>query len=229
MAAMVITVVRTDAEIQQHVLEELVWDPEIEVTEIGVEVDDGIVTLTGTIDSYAKKLAAERAAFRVDGVRAVANDLLVQPEGIGVVTDTSIARAIANAFEWNSAIPVEQVQITVAEGRVTLEGEVNWQYQRTAAETIVHRVPGVRDVTNLILVRQPFASAVEIKDSIERAFVRNAEVDADAVEVACDDGHVTLTGVVRSWAERQEAQEAAWKARGVTQVTNNIQIRPART
>lgn len=219
------TMIKTDAEIQQDVLDELDWDPEIEVTDVGVELDDGVVTLTGTVDQYATKLAAERASFRVDGVRAVANDIRIQPTWSGERTDTQIAKAIADAFEWNTSIPEAQIDVRVADHWVTLSGDVDWHYQRAKAENAAKRISGVTGVINNIRVQQPVASASDIKQGIERALVRSAEVDAGRTIVEVKDGHVTLSGAVRSWAERQEAQEAAWKASGVTAVTNNIEIR----
>lgn len=219
------TIMKTDAEIQQDVLDELDWDPEIEVTDVGVEVDDGVVTLTGTVDMYTTKLTAERAAFRVAGVRAVANDIRIQPTWSGERTDTQIAQSIANAFEWDVSIPEEQIDVRVADHWVTLSGEVDWHYQRIAAENAAKRIGEVTGVNNNLRVQQPVASASDIKEGIENALVRSAEVDSDRITVDVRDGRVTLSGTVRSWAERQEAQEAVWKARGVTSVDNKIKIR----
>jgi osmotically-inducible protein OsmY len=218
------TVTRTDIDIQRDVLAELKWDPEVEPTDVGVEVDDGVVTLTGTVDSYMKRWAAERAALRVAGVRAVANDVKVK---IGAArTDTDIAKDVADALEANILVPKGRIKVTVKNHWVTLEGDVDWRFQREEAEDAVRRIRGVEGVTNLIAVKQPVVSAAEIKDSIERALVRSAEVDADRIQVRVDGDHVTLTGTVRSWAEREEAERAAWRSPGVTQVTNNIVVRP---
>ncbi len=216
--------VRTDADIHKDVLEELEWDPEVDATEVGVEVDDGVVTLTGWVDSYAKKLAAERAALRVAGVRAVANDISVK--GLTTRTDTDIAKAVADALEANSLVPRDRIDVTVKNGKVTLQGEVDWEYQRRAAVNTVRDVTGVRDVIDLITVKQPSVSPSEIKESIERALVRSAEIDADRIQVHVEDGHVRLTGTVRSYAEKLEAAAAAWRAKGVTRVTNEIEVRP---
>jgi len=214
----------TDTDVQTDVLDEFVWDPEVEAAEVGVEVDDGVVTLTGTVDSYAIKLAAERAAQRVDGVRAVANDLSVR--GPLTHNDTDIAQDVADALERNVAVPLNQVEVTVQNGKVTLRGEVSWAYQRTAAVNSVRYLRGVRDVINQIQIKQPKVSAVEVKNGIEQALRRAAELDADRIRVRTEDGHVTLSGMVRSLAEKQEAAFGAWRAKGVTQVTNNLEIRP---
>ncbi len=218
------TRVYTDTEIHRDVLAELDWDPEVDAKDIGVEVDNGIVTLTGTVDSYTKKWAAERAALRVAGVRAVANDIVVKSPTTR--TDTDIAKAVADALDANSLVPKNRIKVTVKHGWVTLEGDVDWRFEREEAESTVRKVAGVTGVTNLIVVKQPSVSPAEIKEAIERALVRSAEVDADRIQVHVEGGHVTLTGTVRSWAERQEAEAAAWRARGVTSVTNEIRVVP---
>jgi len=218
------TRVYTDTEIHRDVLAELDWDPEVDAKDIGVEVDNGVVTLTGTVDSYTKKWAAERAALRVAGVRAVANDIVVKSPTTR--TDTDIAKAVADALDANSLVPKNRIKVTVKHGWVTLEGDVDWRFEREEAESTTRKVAGVTGVTNLIVVKQPSVSPSEIKESIERALVRSAEVDADRIQVHVEGGHVTLTGTVRSWAERQEAEAAAWRARGVTSVTNEIRVVP---
>ncbi|MEX1157376.1 MAG: BON domain-containing protein [Thermomicrobiales bacterium] len=217
--------IRTDADIQRDVMEEFVWDPEVEVTDVGVEVDDGVVTLTGSVREYATKLAAERAAFRVAGIRAVANDVEVHTVWSDERTDTDVAKAAANVIQHNTTIPDDAIDIKVARNWVTLTGQVEWDHQRRAAEKAIKRIHGVSGVTNMISIKQPAASASDITEGIERALVRSAEVDADRITVSVDGGHVTLTGSVRSWLERQEAHEAAWKSRGVTAITNKIEIR----
>jgi osmotically-inducible protein OsmY len=225
--APMITSLKTDAEIQQDVMDEIDWDPEVEVTDVGVEVDEGVVTLTGRVEHYATKTASERAAFRVDGVRAVANDIEIRPFWSKERTDTDIAMAASNVIQNNTTIPVDAIHIKVANHWVTLTGEVNWDYQRRAAENAVKRIHGVLGVMNSITVKQPVASASDVRTGIERALVRSAETDAGRITVNVTDGHVTLSGAVRSWAEKQEAEEVAWKAKGVTRVTDHIQIRPS--
>lgn len=219
-----VTLIRSDIDIQRDVLEEFEWDPQVERTEVGVEVDDGVVTLTGIVDIFSKKIAAERAAQRVQGVRAVANDLSVKRAGSH--SDTDIAKAAADSLESNMLVPAGEVNITVKNGKITLTGTVTWEYQRSAASACVRYLPGVRGVDNLITIKQPKISAFAIKSGIERALVRAAEFDAGRIEVHCEeDGHVRLTGTVRSWAEKKAAADAAWKAKGVMKVTNDIEIR----
>ncbi len=217
--------ISSDIGIQSDILDELEFDPEVAVTAVGVEVDDGVVTLTGTIDTYAEKMAAERAALRVVGVRALANDLVVAPEVAGIPTDTEIARRIADAFDLDAAIP-ERITARVEDGRVNLHGETPWHYQREEAERVARRIAGVTSVTNSIRIVQPAIASHAVESQIIRALVRNAAVDAQQIAVAIDGRHVTLSGMVRSWAERQEAAAAAWRVGGVTEVTNRITVRP---
>lgn len=212
----------TDTEIQQDVLDEFVWDPEVLASDIGVEVDDGVVTLTGTVDSYTVKLAAQDAAQRVEGVRAVANNLSVR--GPLTHNDTDVAKAVADALDWNLSVPPGCIEVTVQNGKVKLTGEVNWAFQRAAAANSVRYLRGVRDLSNLIRIKQPQVSAADVQSGIERALLRAAELDADRIRVRTDDGHVTLSGTVRSFAEKQEATLGAWRAGGVTQVTNDIEV-----
>jgi osmotically-inducible protein OsmY len=220
------TTVQTDVAIQQAVLQELKWDPEVEPTDIGVEVDDGVVTLTGTVESYWKKLAAERAAVRVDGVRAVANDIVVKSPDLR--TDTDIAKDIADAFQANILIPEDRIKVTVREGWVILKGTVDWKFVRDQAETIAQKTKGVVGVTNLLIVkpRQENLLAEDIKTGIENALIRSAQVDASRIKVSVEGDRVTLSGTVRSWAEKYEAEQAAWRSPGVTEVINKIEVRP---
>jgi len=221
--ATVVRGVRTDEEIQRDVLNELKFEPRVQPNEVGVVVKDGVVTLTGWVDSYAKKWAAEEAAHRVRGVLAVANDIEVRLPTSAERTDPDIAAAAVRALEWDAAIPVDKLDITVSKGWVTLRGEVEWQYQKQDAERVVRRLQGVRGVSNLIVVR-PRLSPTELKEKIEQALVRTAELDAQGIQVRVEGSKVILEGKVRSWAERDEAERTAWSAPGVTAVENRIQI-----
>jgi osmotically-inducible protein OsmY len=215
------TETRRDEEIQRDVLAELQYDARVQPNEIGVAVKDGVVTLTGVVDSYAKKWAAEEAAHRVRGVKAVANEIEVRLSSSDERSDTDIAAAVVHALEWDAFVPIEKLDVTVSKGWVTLRGEVEWQYQREDAERVVRRVSGVKGVTNLIVVK-PRVTPSELKQKIEHALIRNAELDAQRITVEAQGSKVILKGTVRSWTERQEAERVAWSAPGVTSVENRI-------
>ncbi|BAY20023.1 transport-associated protein (plasmid) [Anabaenopsis circularis NIES-21] len=219
------TATRTDDQIQKDVLNELKWDPRVQSTEIGVAVKDGIVTLTGWVNSYTKKWAAEEIAHRVRGVLAVANDIEVRLLSSAERTDTDIAAAALRALEWDAELSIDKLDVTVSKGWVTLKGEVEWHYQKMDAERVVHRLSGVKGVTNLITVK-PRVTPSELKQKIEQALVRSAETDAQRIIVEVEGSKVILKGTVRSWAERQEAERSAWSAPGVTSVENRIIISP---
>lgn len=216
----------SDEDIQQRVLQELRWDPRVEPTDVGVEVDNGVVTLTGTVESYAMKMAAEEAAKRVYGVKAVANDIQVKLPFERTRTDTDIAAAAVQALQWNTEVPHERIKVTVRDGWVTLEGDVDWHYQKTAAERAVRNLVGVKGVSNLIRITAPTVtvSATEVKSEIEEALKRNAELEARQIDVDVRDGKVILRGSVDSWDDREEAENAAWSARGVSDVENQLTV-----
>lgn len=215
------TLTRTDREIQADVLAELRWDSSVPGNEIGVAVKDGVVTLTGTVDTFLKKWRAEEDAHKVNGVIAVANDITVRV--IGERTDTDIAAAAVHALKWNTSVPAEKIQVTVEDGWVTLKGEVVWQYQKQEVERVVRRLWGVKGVSNLIIVK-PLASPADLKKKIEDALVRSAEVDAKNITVEVQGSKAILKGKVRSWAEKQEAERTAWLAPGITSVDNQISL-----
>lgn len=213
----------TDAQLQQDVMTELKWEPSVEVTHIGVSARNDVVTLTGHVDSYAEKYAAERAAKRVRGALAVANELEVRLPGMSQHSDEDIAIAAVNALKSRISIPHDKIKVTLSKGLVTLEGEVEWEYQKNAAEDVVRYLVGVVGVTNLIAVK-PQITASDPKDKIEEAFKRNTEIDARRITVEVEGGKVILRGTVFSTAEKEEARRLAWSAPGVTAVENFIKV-----
>jgi osmotically-inducible protein OsmY len=223
MAVATTTATRTDPQIQSDVMAQLKWEPRLSPNEVGVIVRDGVVTLTGWVDSYTKRWAAEDAAHRVRGVKAVANDIEVRLGANDERTDMDIAQAAVRALEWDAFVPVEKLDVTVSKGWVTLKGDVEWQYQKNDAERVVRRLQGVKGVSNLIVVK-PRATPDDLKKNIEQALIRSAEVDAKNITVEIDGSKVILKGTVRSWAEKQEAEWQAWAAPGVTSVDNRITI-----
>lgn len=214
---------RPDSDIKRDVEDELRWDPDIKSDDLAVAVKNGVVTLTGFVRSYGQKLQAEADAKRVAGVVGVANDIEVRLPSVDQRPDPDIARDAVAALKANLPYSWEQIKVIVKNGWVTLEGDVEWNYQRERAENSVRRIRGVRGVINSVNVR-PKAAPSEIKQKIEEAFRRNAEIDASNITVTTNGSEVVLSGTVRSWAERREAERAAWAAPGVTKVDNRITI-----
>ena len=215
----------TDKDLKQQVQNALDWEPSIDTTDVGISASEGVVTLRGNVRTYGEKQTAERVALRVFGVRAVANDLDVRLPTSFERSDTEVAQAAVNALSWNSVVPAGRVTVTVANGWITLQGTVPWQYQKDAAGRSVRDLFGVKGVINSIVV-EPQIKPMDVRDKIEAAFRRSAEVDARRINVNATDGKVILSGNVRSYAERQEAERAAWAAPGVKQVEDRLLIVP---
>ena len=216
---------KTDAELQQDVMNELQWEPTLKAAEIGVAVKDGVVTLSGYVDSYVKKLVAERAAARVFGVRAVAEAIQVRLPGSLKRSDEDIAGMVANVLEWNVLVPNDHVKVQVQDGVVTLSGEVDWGFQKYAAEKALQYLMGVVGINNQIAVK-PTVKPIDVENKIKNAFQRNASLDLRRIKIETRGGKVILSGSVHSWGEKAEAQWAVWAAPGVSEVENNIKISP---
>jgi osmotically-inducible protein OsmY len=208
---------RADEDIQSDVLDELKWDMRVRPNEIGV------VTLTGQVDSYAQKLAAEEATHRIQQVKAVANDIVVHVPGFAERTDADLATAVLNALTWDSSVPTDKLDITVSNGLLTLKGEVEHGFQKQDAERAARRLSGIKGVVNQIMVR-PILQPQGLKQNIETALVRNAELDASRIQVEVQGNKVILRGNVHAYAEKKAAEEAVWAAPAVGDVENHIII-----
>ena len=214
---------KSDMQLQRDVLDELNWDPAVNAAQIRVQVKDGLVTLAGRVESFAEKWAADRAAKRVSGVRALAVEIRVEPTRFRDLTDADIARAAENALKWNVHVPQDRIKVTVEKGRITLEGEVEKQFEREIALQVVLHLAGVTGVSNHIVLK-PKVEPTQVKAKIEAAFQRSAIVDARRITVKAEGSTVILTGTVRTWVEYQSAERAAWAAPGVREIKNLIKI-----
>lgn len=219
---MTTTKLSTDSKVRAAVEEELEWTPDVDAAGVGVAVEEGTVTLSGEVDNYSERLAATRAALRVRGVRAVVDALTVHPRQSWPVTETDIAKEVKRALDWASNVP-SHVKAEIHGHHVTLTGEVDWEYQRLAAKRAVQYLRGVTAVNNLISLRAR-PSAADTEERIRQALTRNAQLDADSIDVTVNGNTVTLTGTVHSWAEKQQAAHAAWASPHVTEVDNQIML-----
>ncbi len=210
-------------ELQKKVLEALDWEPGLEAREIGVAANDAVVTLTGIVRSYADQFTAERVVKRLSGVKAIANDLEVRLPGNSCRSDGDLAAAAVRALEWDVSVPNDRIKVRVADGWLALEGQLEWQYQRQAAERAVRHLMGVRGVSNQLTLT-PRVTPADLKNRIEAAFKRTAELEARKIKVETTGGKVILEGSVHSWAEREEAEDAVWAAPGVTVVEDRLGV-----
>jgi len=214
----------SDIALRQHILNELEFEPSLDAAHIGVGVEDGVVTLTGYVHSFAEKAIAEQAVARVKGVRALAQELQVRYPQNKKTDDDQIAKRALKIIAWDTTVPDDKMKIKVQNGWITLSGEVEWSYQKTGAEEAVRKLSGVIGVTNLITVR-PHADVRNVKYRIEEALKRNAQLEAKEIRVTVDGGKVTLEGNVPAWHERAVAEKAAWSAPGVSAVEDRIQVK----
>lgn len=216
---------KTDSDLKKDVLTELSWDPLVPEARVGVTVSEGVVTLTGHLDTYAEKIAARRAVERVSGVKAIAVELDVIPLGVHQRSDTEIAAAVEHALSWNTSIPQDRVKVTVEKGWVTLSGELDWNFQRRAVERMVRPLKGVVGITDNIRLKT-LPIPVNLSNRIQDALTRQAVREARRIDITVDGGVVTLNGHVHSWAERNAAEGATWSAPGVSRVNNQLIIEP---
>jgi osmotically-inducible protein OsmY len=214
---------KTDLEIQKDVTEEFVWDPSVDAENIEVNVKNGVVNLSGTVNSYLEKIAAEKAAAKVSGVKAIAVDLVVKLKSDKIRSDNDLAEAVLNALKWHSAMEEDRIRIKVEEGWVTLEGSVDWEFQKNSAQSMVEPLTGIRGITNN-LKTLPVVNLTDVKRQIKSAFHRSATIDSAKIDVESIGSRVILSGKVRSFAEKSEAEKAAWYTPGVTSVENRLEI-----
>ena len=214
---------KTDADLKNDVLTELTWDPLVPEAKVGVAVSEGVVTLTGHLDTYAEKIATKRAVERVSGVKAIALEMEVVPQGIHKRSDTEIAMAIEHALGWNSSVPKDRVKVAVEKGWVTLSGELDWNFQRRAVERMLRPLKGVVGITDNITLKA-LPMPVNLATRIQDALVRQASREARRIDISMDGSVVTLRGRVHSWAEKNAAEGATWSAPGVSRVNNELTV-----
>ncbi|WP_246175826.1 BON domain-containing protein [Roseovarius bejariae] len=212
-----------DATIQQDVLDELDFEPSIDAADIGVSVDEGVVSLSGHVTTYAERAKAEKVASRVKGVRGIVVNIEVRPIGSHQTADDEIAKRILHTLEWNTSVPDDAVKVKVRNGWVTLSGDVEWNFQKDAAARAIRGMAGITGITNSILIK-PALKVADVRKRIEDAFKRDAELEAGGIRIAVSDGRVTLNGKVKNWSERQVAERAAWSAPGVKAVEDHIAV-----
>jgi len=223
---MALTLTKTDRQIHEAVLQELKWDSQVDETDVGVSVDSGVVTLTGTVASYAKKMAAQEAAHRVAGVLDVADNILIDVPGVQLRTDTEIAQAVRRALEWDVFLPDEKIETTVSNGWVTLQGTVPFWSDRNYAERAVRNLTGVRGASNNLIVSAPKVAPETVRQSIESALERRADRETERIKVETKDGTVSLTGRVHNWSEKYAVLGAAGHAPGVRKVEDHLRVDP---
>jgi osmotically-inducible protein OsmY len=216
-------IMKTDIQIQKDVMEELKWLPDLNASEIGVTVKNGVVTLSGQVDTFSKKLSAEKAAKKISGVKAIAEDIQIGVSPVYKKTDAEIAADVLDALKWHASVQKEKVKIKVENGFITLDGEVEWQYQRTNIISAIEHLSGVRGVYNLISIK-PSITPFDIEDKIVAAFKRNATIDAEKITAEVKGSKVILHGYVHSLEEKDAAVTAAWYAPGVSSVESRLQI-----
>jgi osmotically-inducible protein OsmY len=214
--------IKSDSQLRSDVQEELRWDPRVGRIEVGVAARDGVVTLSGEVDSFSRKYSAAKAAERVAGVKAIADELTIKLPSAFVRSDTEVAHSVVESLRWAIDVP-DSVKARVENGWVSLEGMVEWQYQRASAERAIRHLTGVKGVSNLITIK-PRASAPDVREKIQSAIRRRAEEDSKNISIEAVDGKITLRGVVRSWAERLDAENAAWAASGVSMVDDQLRV-----
>lgn len=214
---------KADKDLRMHVVDELDWEPSVDAGDIGVAMSEGVVTLTGQVPSYAQKRAAERAVMRVEGVKGVANDIKVEIPEEHERTDTDITKAAIRALEWHTQLPAEDIKVKVENGWITLQGTVEWNYQRSRAERAVRYLVGVRGVNNQLKVKTKTTPG-DVRERIRKALERHADTEAERIRISVDGDKVTLSGEVQSWADREDIEYAVWGAPGVTEVKNNLRV-----